>query len=72
MPIRFLIWVLARVEEPSTWAGAGIVAVVVHSMFPGALADSIIAVGAAVGGLLAIVVPEKNVSGAPAAAPPSA
>ncbi len=55
-----LNWLLARVEEPSTWAGAGIVAVVVHSIAPGAVGDSILAVGAAVGGLLAVVVPEKR------------
>lgn len=55
--LRFL---LARVEEPSTWAGAGIVAVVVHSVAPGALGDGVLGVGAALGGLLAVVVPEKS------------
>lgn len=55
-----LNWLLARVAEPSTWAGAGVVAAVVHSIAPGAVGDSILAVGAAVGGLLAVVVPEKS------------
>jgi hypothetical protein len=54
---RFL---LARVEEPSTWAGAGIVATIVHSIAPGALGDGVLALGAAIGGLLAVLVPEKS------------
>lgn len=56
---KSLAWVLARLEEPSTWAGAGIVAVAIHSVFPGALGDQLLAVGAAIGGLLAVVVPES-------------
>lgn len=55
-----LNWLIARVAEPSTWAGAGIVAVAVHSIAPGPLGDAILAVGASVGGLLAVVVPERS------------
>jgi ABC-type Fe3+-siderophore transport system permease subunit len=55
-----LQWILARVEEPSTWAGAGVAAVLIHSIFPGALGDSILQVGAAIGALLAIVIPEAS------------
>lgn len=57
---KYLGWLLARIEEPSTWAGASIVAVGIHSIAPGALGDSILTVGAAIGGLLAIIVPEKS------------
>ncbi|WP_018264311.1 MULTISPECIES: hypothetical protein [Methylosinus] len=52
-------WLLARVEEPSTWAGTGVVAAIVHSVAPGALGDGVLAAGAALGGLIAIVAPEK-------------
>ncbi|PWB80502.1 MAG: hypothetical protein C3F11_17785 [Methylocystaceae bacterium] len=55
-----LHWLLARAKEPSTWAGAGVVASIVHSAAPGALGDGILSVGAAVAGLLAVVAPEKN------------
>jgi hypothetical protein len=53
-------WVVARIKEPSTWAGAGIVATVVHLTFPGPLGDNIIAMGAAFGGILAVILPEKS------------
>ena len=53
-------WLLARAAEPSTWAGTGVVAAVVHSIAPGAIADGLLASGAAIGGLLAIVVPEQK------------
>jgi len=56
--LKSLQWVVARIKEPSTWAGASIVAVVVHQTFPGPMGDSILALGAAVGGILAVVMPE--------------
>lgn len=52
-------WVLARLEEPSTWAGGSAAVVAVHILFPGALGDSLVAALAAIGGVLAIVYPEK-------------
>jgi hypothetical protein len=55
-----LRWLLARIKEPSTWAGAGLVAVAVHSVAPGPLGDAILALGAAAGGLLAVAAPEKS------------
>ena len=54
------IWVLARAEEPSTWAGAGGGAIALHMVMPGLLGDKAIAVAAAVGALLAVVIPENN------------
>ena len=56
--VSVLTWVLTRMKEPSTWAGAGVAAVVIHSVFPGVLGDAIIQVGASVGALLAVVLPE--------------
>ena len=53
-------WLLARAEEPSTWAGTGVLAAVVHSIAPGALGDSLLTVGAAVGGLVAVSCPRKS------------
>jgi hypothetical protein len=53
-------WLLARVEEPSTWAGTGVVAAIVHSITPGATGDSLLAAGAALAGLVAVVAPEKR------------
>ncbi len=52
------IWLLARLEEPSTWAGSGVIAVLAHSYF-GAAGEALVAVGASLGGFLAIVLPEK-------------
>ena len=55
-------WFLARIEEPSTWAGTGILAIVLKQsgFIDPAIADHVLAIGAAVGGLLAIVMPEKD------------
>lgn len=58
--MKVLRWLVARIEEPSTWAGTSLVAVAIHHFFPGALGDSIIALGVATGGLLAIVLPETT------------
>jgi hypothetical protein len=53
------IWLLARLEEPSTWAGGGVLAVMAHSYF-GATGDALIAALAALGGFLAMAMPEKS------------
>lgn len=64
-------WLLARAEEPSTWAGTGILAVLLKSsgIIDADLADHILAIGAAIGGLLAIIMPEKPVDPVPAPTP---
>ena len=64
-------WIVARAEEPSTWAGTGILAVLLKSsgLIDADLADHILAVGAALGGLLAIIMPEKKVDPVPAPTP---
>ena len=59
---KYVQWFLARIEEPSTWAGTGVVALLLKStgVIPDDVANNILALGAAVGGLLAIVLPEKE------------
>lgn len=52
-------WLLARMEEPSTWAGSGVLAVTAHAYF-GATGDAAIAVLAAIGGFFAVVMPEQK------------
>ena len=51
-------WMLARLEEPSTWAGGSVLALAIHAAFPGALGNAIIALLASAGALLAIIIPE--------------
>ena len=55
-----LDWVLARLEEPSTWAGGGVLSLVILHVFPGALGAAIITLGASIGGFLAVVIPQPN------------
>ncbi|WP_244594601.1 hypothetical protein [Methylosinus sporium] len=52
--------IIDRAIEPSTWAGTGVLAAVVHSIAPGALGDGVLAAGAAICGLIAIVAPERK------------
>ncbi len=56
-----ILWVVARLEEPSTWAGF---AAVIGSMsfLPNASAEAQIvsAVGVAIAGALAVVFPRKS------------
>lgn len=52
-------WLLARLEEPSTWAGSGVLAVTAHA-YLGAAGDAAIGVLAAIGGFFAVVIPEKK------------
>jgi hypothetical protein len=57
--VKFGHWLLGRIEEPSTWAGSGILAVTAHAYF-GATGDAAIAALAGISGFLAILIPEKN------------
>ncbi len=52
-----LNWCLARIEEPSTWAGTGAAAAVIMQEFPHT-GEAILGVMTAVGALLAIILPE--------------
>ena len=57
---KALVWVLTRFEEPSTFAGGGIVAALVATWFPGELGHQILIALSAIGAVLAIVLPEKK------------
>lgn len=57
--VKFGHWLLTRMEEPSTWAGSGVLAVSAHAYF-GAAGDAAITVLAAIGGFFAVVIPEKK------------
>jgi len=56
---KWALWLAARIREPSTWSGAGVIAIVAHQFLPGAVADAALVVGAAVGGLVAVLIPES-------------
>ena len=53
-------WLVARLKEPSTYVGGGLIATAVHSFLPGALGDSAMTVLQAIGGLAAVVLAEKS------------
>ena len=54
-------WLLVRAEEPSTWSGTSTLAVAMLLLHtPGPLETAILTFGAALGGLLSIVLPEKK------------
>ena len=59
---KYLAWVLARLEEPSTWAGGGLIAIALKAsgLFSDELIIHILAAGAGFGGLLAVILPEKS------------
>lgn len=50
-------YILARLEERSTWAGGGAGAVLILSVIPGTEGQAIVGICAAVAALLAIVLP---------------
>jgi drug/metabolite transporter superfamily protein YnfA len=54
-------WIVARLHEPSTWGGAGVISLVIHQIWPGVLGDNILNVAAAFGGVIAILMSEKKV-----------
>ena len=56
---KSFVWVAARLEEPSTWAGGSLIAILVHMAFPGTIGNAIIAFGGSLGAFLAVVIPEK-------------
>jgi hypothetical protein len=53
-------WIVARLKEPSTYAGGGIISLVVHQLYPGSLGDSIVTSIAAVSGTIAMIMSEKK------------
>ena len=58
--MKYANWILARLEEPSTWSGTGVVAaMLLIGHVPTNLASAILTAGAALAALLSIVLPEK-------------
>lgn len=55
-----LSWFIARASEPSTFAGAGIIATAIHAILPGAIGDSTLTVLQAASGLIAVIAAEKK------------
>lgn len=55
-----MTWVIARLREPTTWIGLSSLLTLFGVNLAPELADAIIAVIAAIGGLLAIVLKEKG------------
>lgn len=53
-------WVIERLKEPSTWAGGGIVALILSQFHvDNETAKQVLQIGAALGGLLSIYMKEK-------------
>jgi len=52
-------YVLARLEEPSTWTAGGMGFVAIHLLAPGTLGDGLVAAGASLGIILGALLPEK-------------
>jgi hypothetical protein len=63
----FGIYLLARLEEPSTYAGGSVLATLIAAVFPGHLGTAILGAMAAIGAVLAIAIPEKKTVIAPGA-----
>ncbi len=53
-------WIAARLSEPSTYAGLGMLLVVMHLNAPAGVTQSITYIGMGVGGILSIVLKEKG------------
>jgi hypothetical protein len=51
-------WIAARLQEPSTWAGLGMLLGVAGVVLPPDLAHAVQVAGTALGGLLAVVLKE--------------
>ncbi len=58
---ELLAWIVARMEEPSTWAGTGLIAFELHQLgVSDPLVAKFLALGVAIGGVLSVVFPEKK------------
>ena len=57
---KLKIYLLARLEEPTTYAGGGVLATMIMAVLPEHLGSAILGAMAAIGALLAIILPEKK------------
>jgi hypothetical protein len=53
-------WLGARLKEPSSYAGLGIILMAMHLSIPPDIVKSITYIGMGVGGILAVVFPENG------------
>ena len=53
-------WIGARMREPSSYAGLGMVLVALHVADATNLATALTSIGIGIGGLVAILLPEKK------------
>ncbi len=53
-------WLGARLKEPSSYAGLGIILMAMHLSIPPDVVKSITYIGMGVGGILAVVFPENK------------
>ena len=53
-------WIVSRLKEPSTWAGTGIISLVIHRLFPGILGDDLVNAFQGICGAVAIILSEKG------------
>ena len=60
-----LDWILARLEEPSTWAAGGIGSALIHQSLSGPLADAVTNAASWICVALAIALKEKGKNNAP-------
>jgi hypothetical protein len=57
--VGVLLWIKARLLEPSTYAGGGILALVIEGAFPGAMGSEIMTLLATAAGIASILLKEK-------------
>lgn len=54
-------YIIARIEEPSTWGGQGVIALSLYALRVSPdLVGALLALGGAFGGILAMLYPEKG------------
>jgi hypothetical protein len=58
--LKLLRFLIDRLREPSTFAGFGAVAAMLHHQIPDATLAGLIAIGGVVAGIAAILLPEKK------------
>ena len=59
----FGLWLADRLKEPSTWAANGVMAIIIHSSFPGAEGNAILLWASATCALLGFILPERKNGG---------
>lgn len=58
--VAAIVYVIARLKEPSSYAGLGGFLVAAHVANPGAMSAQVTTVGVAIATILAVLMPEKK------------